>query len=166
MLYFLHPKKVFWTRFSIGNSVRSRRRPCKTEWLISQWNMASYVCALPRAPCKEVWEEVCLFLIFFHFTLSFLQGRSTVLWRPSDGVFLRKVLFVFSFVQFFLTWSKVFRWGFICGQGVAIRFGAQGCSYSVGRESGPGKNIVCVQGKRLTFWKFPGMSVSQRCHAS
>lgn len=96
------------------------------------------------APRKEVWEEVCLFLIFFHFTLSFLQGRSTVLWRPSDGVFLRKVLFVFSFVQFFLTWSKVFRWGFICGQGVAIRFRAQGCSYSVGRESGSGRKTLFV----------------------
>ena len=44
---------------------------------------------------------------FFHFTLSFLQGRSTVLWRPSDGVFLRKVLFVFSFVQFFLFFNLV-----------------------------------------------------------
>lgn len=28
------------------------------------------------------------------------------------------------------------------------------------------ENIVCVQGKRLTYWKFPGMSVSQQCHAS
>lgn len=106
--------------------------------------MAWYVCAPPGGPSQGSLRRSLSFSHFFHFTLSFLQGRSTVLWRPSDGVFLRKVLFVFSFVQFFLTWSKVFRWGFICGQGVAIRFGAQGCSYSVGRESGSGRKTLFV----------------------